>query len=84
MTYYQTFYCTPYYPNKEMRDWIIENDVTIHLVRDAGVYGNRDVFYSSPKLTNGQVRIAKGYDSSRGGGTTYFHFNDHISEMDAA
>lgn len=79
MTFYKTFYCSAYYPNEEMREWIIENDVTIHAVRDAGMYGNRNVFYSSPTLTNGQVRIGRGYDSSRGGGTTDFSANDYLA-----
>jgi len=74
MTYYVRFECSPYHPNQEMRNWIIENDVTLHSVRDAGMYGNRDVYYSSPTLTGGHVRIGHGYDSKFS--NTVFHHTD--------
>ena len=65
--YRKTFKGCFMYPDQEMRDWLKENEVTIHSPWiDGGMYGGRLFHYSSPKLTGGEVRIGTGYDSQHG------------------
>jgi hypothetical protein len=67
MTYSKRFNCNPYYPRDDYAAWLAEHSVTIHAIRDAGMYGNRLVHYSSPTLTNDEVRIGSGYESTSAG-----------------
>jgi hypothetical protein len=80
MTYCKTFKSSAFYPSKEVREWLAVNDVTIHLVKDGGIYGNQSVYYSSPKLTAGQVKIGSGYESLNGFHSLTFHSNDPVEE----
>lgn len=78
MKYFQRFNSSAYYPNQELRDWMSENDVTIHLVKDVGMYGNLDVLYSSPSLTDGKTRIGRAYQSLHGFREVSFSNTDPI------
>jgi hypothetical protein len=76
MTYYKSFNCNPHYPREDMRVWLVENEVQIHSIKDAGMYGNINVRYSSPKLTDGRVKIAGGYESLHGFSRVSFSSDD--------
>jgi hypothetical protein len=84
MTYSKTFKSSAFYPSKEVREWLAENDVTIHNVKDGGIHGNQSVYYSSPKLTAGQVKIGSGYGSLNGFHSLKFHSNDPFDKEAAA
>ena len=80
MTYSKQFRCNPYHRSEECAAWLADNNVTIHAIRDAGMYGNRLVHYSSPTLTNGEIRIGSGYEStSRYGNNISFHNDDVVA-----
>tara|TARA_S200002703_G_C3697784_1_gene214263 strand:+ start:449 stop:706 length:258 start_codon:yes stop_codon:yes gene_type:complete len=76
MKYSKTFNSSPYYPSQELKDWIAENNVTIHSVRDGGMYGNIVVLYSSPQLTDGYIRIGRAYLSLYASNSVSFSDND--------
>jgi hypothetical protein len=78
MKYSKTFNSSPYYRSQELKDWIAENNVTIHSVKDGGMYGNIIVLYSSPQLTGGDIRIGSAYSSLHGSNKVYFSDNDPI------
>tara|TARA_B100002019_G_scaffold260877_1_gene247278 strand:- start:212 stop:502 length:291 start_codon:yes stop_codon:yes gene_type:complete len=80
MSYHKRFSVSPYHVsmNAECKKWMEENEVTIHSVRDAGMYGNRHVYYSSPTLTGGEVRNGSGYESLSGHHSTTFNHNDPV------
>ena len=69
MKYSKTFNSSPYYPSQELKDWIAENNVTIHSVRDGGMY-------SSPQLTDGYIRIGRAYLSLYASNSVSFSDND--------
>lgn len=78
MKYSKTFNSSPYYPSQELKDWIAENNVTIHSVKDGGMYGIIVVLYSSPTLTGGDVRIGGAYQSLHGSNNVSFYDIDPI------
>ena len=84
MTYYKAFKSSAFYPSKEVREWMDQNDVTIHKVEHTGVYGNQAVYYSSPKLTADEIRIGSGYASLNGFHDVKFSSNDPCDKKAAA
>lgn len=57
-TYNISFRCSPYHPDEQMADWVREHNVLFHGCFDTGYYSTRDLHYSSPTLTGGEIKIA--------------------------
>ena len=65
MFYSEKFRTNPHPSLSACEDYaafLADNDVTIHAIRDAGMDGNRLVYYSSPILTGGEIRVGHGYE----------------------
>ncbi len=62
--------------HKLMQNWMDKFDVQIVDDKDAGMYGNRYVFWKSSILTNNKIVKGSGYNSMHGTYTRTFTSND--------